>query len=139
MNKKRIMIIIVIILVVIVILGGCENKKLSNNKIKDMDYTIVEESDIPEELQKIIAMKKEKKMQLTYVDEGYMYICVGYGKQETGGYSIKVKDLYLTKNAICIDSTLVGPNENDLVLKAASYPYLVIKIESIDKSVRYNL
>ena len=29
--------------------------------------------------------KKEKEFKMTYQDNGFLYICVGYGRQETGG------------------------------------------------------
>ena len=65
-------------------------------------------------------------------------ICIGYGKQATGGYSIKVKEVYLTEDAVCVDTILIGPNENDLVLKAPSYPYVVIRTECLDGKIIYD-
>ena len=38
--------------------------------------------------------KKEASFKMTYADSGYLYLCVGYGKQDSGGYSITVDDLY---------------------------------------------
>ena len=44
--------------------------------------------------------RKAENFKLTYSDKQYLYICIGYGEQETGGYSIAVNELYLTDNAI---------------------------------------
>ena len=56
-------------------------------------------------------------------------------------YSITVNDLYLTANAIYIDTNLIGPApENKELYKAqerngASYPYVVVKMEYLDEAV----
>lgn len=73
-----------------------------------------------------------------------MYICVGYGKQETGGYSITVNDLYLTANAIYVDTNLIGPEPENRELyhaqetEGASYPYIVVKMQYLDKAVVFD-
>lgn len=128
--KKRDMLHKFYLLFVIVMMSsliGCTSKEISVEKEKDLDFTVVEQGDIPDKLGEEIANKKEKGFKITYVDEGYMYIAVGYGARETGGYNVLVKDLYLTKNAIYINTSLVGPRENEMVLKATTYPYIVIK------------
>ena len=96
-----------------------------------------------EELKKIIEEKKEKEFKITYQDGDFLYICVGYGKQETGGYSITVNELYLTANAIYMDTNLIGPEPDKKELYHAkedgvSYPYVVVKMEYMDKSVVFD-
>lgn len=65
-------------------------------------------------------------------------------RQETGGYSITVNDLYLTGNSIYVDTNLIGPGpENREVYRvqekdSASYPYVILKIEYMDKSVVFD-
>ena len=83
--------------------------------------------DVPEELQKIIEEKKEAPFTLTYTDNECLYIVAGYGVQSTGGYSIEVPELYLTKENIVIDTNLIGPTEKAVALK--SYPYVVVMTE----------
>lgn len=128
-----------IIIGIVIMMVGCTINKIDSQKVEKIEYIIVEEDNVPEQLRKIIVEKKEKIFQLSYKDGEDMYICVGYGKQPTGGYSIKVKEIYSTKNTICIDTSLIGPNENDLVLKAASFPYIVVKIKNSKKTVIYNM
>ncbi|MCX4321102.1 MAG: protease complex subunit PrcB family protein, partial [Lachnospiraceae bacterium] len=78
-------------------LAGCGvETKDGNEKIKDLEFTVLGEENIPEELKQVIEEKKEKEFKLTYQDGDFLYICVGYGRQETGGYSITVNELYLT-------------------------------------------
>ena len=57
---------------------------------------------------------------MTYSDEEKLYIVTGYGPQETGGYSIQVKELYLTENAIVFDTELSGPEKGETVTKETS-------------------
>lgn len=93
------------------------------------------EEALPTELKTIIDGKKEKPFQLTYSDKEYLYICIGYGKQETGGYSIVLNDLYLTETEVRVDTTLLGPELSDQAKKTATYPYLVIRTELVEQPV----
>ena len=60
----------------------------------DMEFTVVSEDRLPKELAQIVNEKKQNAFKLTYADAGYLYICTGYGKQDSGGYSITVDALY---------------------------------------------
>jgi hypothetical protein len=112
---------------------GCGKGDDVEEKIGEMDYTVMQEGDLPENLVSIINERKGEEFGLTYSDEEYVYMVKGYGKQESGGYNIVVDDLYYTQNKMVLATTLVGPAENELVLKAATYPYIAIKVEYIDK------
>lgn len=117
------------------LLGGCGLEETDSQKLEDVSYTILEEKEIPEEFLSVIEEKKEEVFKLTYTDKENLYIAVGYGTQETGGYSISVNQCYLTKNAIYFDTTLIGPSKGEQVNQAKSYPYLVIKTKYSEKSV----
>lgn len=116
-------------------LAGCEAGGERLKKLQDLDFTVVSEERLPEELKEIVEGKKEEPFKLTYVDEEYLYICAGYGKQPSGGYSIAVNELYLTENAIYIKTSLLGPSPEEGKKKKPSYPYLVVKLEKRDKTV----
>ena len=131
--------------VILCCLCGCAAKtKDGNEKIKDIEFTVLGEDNIPGELKEIMEQKKEKEFKMTYQDGDFLYICVGYGRQETGGYSITVNDLYLTGNSIYVDTNLIGPEPENRELygaqerDGASYPYVVLKIEYMDKSVVFD-
>lgn len=117
------------------LLSSCKHEKTDLEKIKDLDFTVVEEEDIPKELKEIIEEKKSNPFKITFSNKEYLYIIMGYGEQPTGGYSITVDDLYLTKNAIYFDTSLLGPPKDEKVTQAITYPYIVVKIEYMDKSV----
>jgi hypothetical protein len=103
--------------------------KVENVRVEDLDYTVVSDRDLPEELMTIIQEKKGEGFEFTYEYEGYLYIAKGYGKQDTGGYSITVNDLYLGKNAIYVEMDLYGPETIDEMAEGVSYPYIVCKLE----------
>lgn len=125
----------------VLLMAGCAKERDPLEKIKDLEFTVLAEDNIPEELKKIIEEKKEDAFKVTYQDNGFLYICVGYGKQVSGGYSITANALYLTENAIYVDTTLVGPDpaQGAAVKKdTPSYPYIVLKTEFVDKPVIFN-
>ena len=122
-------------IMVLGIFGGCGLEKTDDRKIEDLSYTILEEKEIPQEFLAVIEEKKEQMFKLTYTDEESLYIAVGYGVQQTGGYSISVNQCYLTQNAVYFDTTMIGPSKGEQVNEAKSYPYLVIKTKYSEKNV----
>ena len=121
-----------LIIAIMLSLVGCKDEE----KIRDLDFTVVSSECVPKELLTEIEGKKQEPFQLSFRDGNYLYICVGYGKQETGGYSISVKDFYLTDSSIALDTTLFGPKETgNKKIPGYSYPYIVIKTEYIDAVV----
>lgn len=144
MKKCHILFLLLAFMMTIGLSGCTVTTEEGNAKIKDIEFTVLGEENIPEELKQIIEEKKEKEFKITYQDSDFLYICVGYGRQETGGYSITVNDLYLTANAIYIDTNLIGPEpENREVYQAqekdgASYPYVVVKMEYLDEAVVFD-
>lgn len=136
----RIRKIVLLLMIVVTGLGitGCKTEDTDIKKIKDLDFTIVEDADLPGELKEIIDEKKENPFKLSYSNNNYLFIVVGYGKQNSGGYSIAVEELFLTSNAINVDTNLIGPSQDDLVTQGVTYPYIVIKLEFLDKNVVFN-
>lgn len=114
---------------------GCGEKSGEITKVKDLDYTVVEEADVPEQLLALINKKKSNAFCLTYKSEDAYYICQGFGTQMTSGYSIAVDELFLGTNAIYIKNTLLGPGKDELVTQNATHPYIVVKIELMDYNV----
>ena len=74
----------------------------------------------------------------SYVCSDQLYIVVCYGAQPTEGYSIEVNELYESSNAIIVETTLIGPSRQEQVVDTVSYPYIVLKLENIDKTVVFN-
>ena len=110
------------------LLTGCGLLSKENVKLRDLDFTVLSEEKIPEELKTVIAEKGTEPFQLTYSDNQNLYISIGYGEQKTGGYSIHVS------------TSLLGPDITGQKEGAGkpSTPYIVLKTELLDKTVLYD-
>ncbi len=116
--------------------SGCTSLS-EEKKLADLEFSVVPMEDIPEDIRIQIEEKKENPFQFTYSDGEWKYMIVGYGMQETGGYSIVVDHVYETQNTIVVKTTLMGPENTDALVMVTSYPYIVLKIENMDKTVVY--
>ena len=122
-----------VLMVTLVCMAGCTREK--REKVRDLDAVILSEEVLPAELKEIIDEKKAKPFQFTYSDRQKLYICIGYGKQETGGYSITLDELYLTDSDVVVSTTLLGPSVADREKKTATYPFIVIQTELVEQPV----
>ncbi len=136
LEKRLLSILLVILLCAGVI--ACGRSQDPMEKIKDLEFTVIPEDKLPEELLSAIEEKKGSSFKMTFEDQGFLYICVGYGEQETAGYSITVNDLYETGNAIYIDTNLIGPGPEEKGKNTPTYPYIVVKTENLNKSVVFD-
>ncbi|MCI5953326.1 MAG: protease complex subunit PrcB family protein [Lachnospiraceae bacterium] len=138
MGKRRIVVKTVyglLLAAAVLMLSGCTLLSEERIKLRDLDFTVLSEEKIPAELMTIIEEKKSAPFQITYTDNENLYICVGYGQQETGGYSIAVEELYLTDTNICVDTTLLGPEASEKSNKTPSFPFIVLKTEFLEQTV----
>lgn len=135
--KKRILHLLALSFCVALLLtaAGCSAKTLSTEKLRDMDFTVVDEDDIPEALKEMIDEREDKPLKLTFADQGELYIAVGYGLQPTTGYSIQVKELYESKNAVYIHTNLIGPAKDERIIEREKAVFIVVKTEYVDKNV----
>lgn len=114
---------------------GCSLQKNSEDKLRNLEFAVLAEEDIPKELKAEIEKQKEKPFQMTYADQGYLYAAEGYGVQETSGYSIAADEFYETENTVCLHTILLGPEKGEEIKEGKTYPYIVIKTKAIDKNV----
>ena len=135
-DKKRKYILMIILLGVLMLLSGRVRKECEE-KVKDLEFTVTKEEELPEALRQQIEEKKEGDFRFTYSDNEYLYVARGYGIQETGGYSISVEDCYLSDTAICVKTRLQGPQNGEEVTKAPSYPFIVLKLELREEEVLF--
>ena len=125
-----------------VLLCACTGNDMMEKKVRDLDFTVVSAEDISEELKSHIDERKEETFTLIYRDGENMYLIVGYGSQEGGGYSIN--DLYLGEQSVCVSTSLEGPGsgkntESEIGAGTVSYPYIVIKLETLDAPVIFDI
>ena len=116
-------------------LSGCGVEKYDDTKINDLDFAIMAEEDIPAQVKDIIEESKEINFRKTYSDGSFLYIIIGYGAQPTSNYSITIEDIYEAENAIFISTMLKGPSKKETVIETETYPYVVLKLKFIDKTV----
>lgn len=113
-------------------LQGCSFRVVSKEQEReDVAFVIVSEECIPKELAELIEQKKESEIKLTYADKKDRYIIVGYGEQKTGGYSIYIKDVYKTSNALYVDTCLLGPKKGKAEKEVPSYPVIVLRVSEM--------
>lgn len=122
-------------IIMLFLLSGCNMKKDDEEKVRDLEFTVVGEADAPQQLKTILAEKRTQPFKITFTDEQNLYIAVGYGPQQTGGYSIQVEELYLTDNAIVLDTELLGPEKEEEVAPETSYPFIIIRTELLENPV----
>lgn len=119
-------------------LSGCSMEDIDREKVRDLEYEMVEEEYIPEEIYQELITDKEDFNRKAYICSDQLYIVVCYGAQPTEGYTIDVDQLYESSNAIIVETTLKGPSRQEKVAEVISYPYIVLKVECIDKTVVFN-
>ena len=118
-----------------VVLLGCKIENSEDKKVQDLDFTVLKEREVPQDILDMIAEKKQEAFQFTKTSGPYTYLVVGYGKQNTSGYSIQVEDVYLGENAIYVKTALLGPKKDEAVSEVETFPYVVVKIEARDETV----
>ena len=111
------------------LLSGCSILGKKEEKVRDLTITPVSDSGLPQELQTLIKQKTSAPFKMN------LYIAVGYGPQEGGGYSICVNELYLTGNSVVIATELKGPENGEDKGVESSSPYIVVKTELLDLPV----
>ena len=128
---------LVSVICLLCLLCGCSVKTDDEEKIRDIDFTVVDKQEIPEELEEFIKEQGEEAFEITFGDEGYLYIVKGYGRQESTGYSIEVEECYETSKLIHVKTSLLGPPKGEDILEKETFPYIVIKIEYSEKNVTF--
>lgn len=128
---------IAIVLLVTMSICGCATEDNTEAKLRDLAFTVVAEEEQPEALVEVIEQKKTSPFQISYTLGEDLYLAIGYGEQQTGGYSISVDELYETESSIVINTTLLGPSADEQVVQSITYPYIVIKTELLDKDVDF--
>ena len=126
-SKRFIASLLALQMAVGLLLSGC-GKGSGNGEREELDFTVASEAEIPPELGSIIEEKKQAEFKLTYSDGDSLYLAVGLGRKETGGYSMSVKALYLQDGTICLETSSSGPEKDEEAIPAPSCPYLVVKL-----------
>lgn len=144
LHKIKLCIEMAIILCILISLTGCKGNNEKGVE-KDIDYTICNGNNMPNELTEIIEEKKGEIFKLTYVTENYMYIAIGYGRQERSNLNVIIEELYMTDNAIYVETILkercASPTDATprVETQIITYPYIVIKCENYQLPVVFSI
>lgn len=118
------------------LLCGCRLVRIEEAPRTALDYTVISQEEIPQEITALIQEKKEKEFQMTYQRGEFLYLLKGYGRQMTGGYSIRIEELSMSETAVFFKTRLMGPEE-ERYGSEPSYPYIVVKMKYLDKPVEF--
>lgn len=130
--------IIMILVMAVCLLAGCVTRPQKTRKLRDLEFTVLDKDDVPEEFAIVIEENKAMPFKLTFADRGYLYIAEGYGAQPTTGYSVEVNGLYETENAVYIHTNLLGPAAGEETKEISTFPYVAVKLEYIEKTVLFD-
>ncbi len=138
--KKQLRVLLVMAMGILAsaILTACSVAEVNSGageKVEDLEYTILDEDRIPEELMPLIEERYEEAFQMTYTDNEYLYVCIGYGKQENSGYTIVVNDFFLGENGVLVDTSLIGPAAGEERINEAQYAYIVLRTEALEEEM----
>ncbi|HAX52879.1 protease complex subunit PrcB family protein [Muricomes intestini] len=122
----------------VLMLTGCISRPQKTEKLHDLEFTVMDKERVPNELKSTILENRELPFKLTYADQGYLYIAEGYGPQPKSGYSVEVTGLYETENAVYIHTNLLGPEKGEKTKDVTTYPYVVVRLEYIEKRVVFD-
>lgn len=138
--KKKFVLILLSYVLSFILLTGCGKKE--EEVRKDIEFTVCDRTKLPEELLEIIEEKKHNVFKLSYINNDYMYIVVGYGEKNRQNLNVVVENLYRTDNAIYIETNLITEEEKDKDQPsggASMYPYIVLKCEKYDLPVVFDI
>jgi hypothetical protein len=126
-------------LAAIVLLGGCQLAGSEKETGQAQEFTIVPSDEVPEELDTIIQENLQGEIRLTFEDQGILYLVRGYGEQKSGGYSIAVDNVGLSEDGttLYVDTSLIGPTDDQKIGNETSYPYIVIRMKDTEAEVEF--
>lgn len=134
---RKLVVVMAVMLTVLLTATGCSETKQTKSERKKLEFTVVREADIPEELHAEMEKHKKEGFRTTFRDTQYLYIAAGYGEQPTGGYSVAVEELNAVDEKIHLKTKLIGPKKGERVNEVCTYPYVVIKLELREESVEF--
>lgn len=138
-HKKAVFVGMLLFYVGACMLGACKKQEDVRYEI---DFTVCDETKIPDELMEIIEGKKQQPFQLSFENNSYMYIVVGYGGHDQRNLNVVVEDFYRTDKAIYLDTNLYStgmtPTDAMVAGDASMYPYIVLKCEKYNLPIYYN-
>lgn len=143
---KRLAVLLVCVLLVTGLLVGCGNQsKVINNgeidenkdiQLGELDFESIDESSLKEDtLKNWFEINYKNNGISTIKHNENVYILIGAGEQNTGGYSVEVTSVVGKQNEIIVSGRLNSPKESEMVIQALTYPNAIVKIPKDDRII----
>lgn len=134
MNRHRYkaLLFLSLLLVLLCLPVSCSKQE---EKKKEVSFEICKETELPDELRRLIEEKKEEPFRFTYENSAYLYLAVGYGIQPEGEYVVCVESLTESEAALYVDTVLIsmGHGTNRKIGTPSSYPYVILRCKKNGK------
>lgn len=125
------------LLLALVLAAGCRAERIDGEGARELSYTVMKTEEIPAEALKTIKEQGEEPYRLCYQDGEELYLMRGYGRQETGGYSIRVEFLGASEKTLIFRTKLLGPQSKEEQKSDGSCPYIVVRTQWKDLPVLF--
>ncbi len=115
------------------LLAGCfQNEDAGGGASNEVDYSIIQaEENVPEEMKEIIDQNMEKGGSHVVAGEDAQFVFIGLGERRTGGYGIHISSVEVVDENILIVYNETKPSEGSMTIQAITYPYVVLKVDSM--------
>ena len=125
--KKYIGIIAIIVLVIALIYF----LRFSKGKAKTVDFTIVEENNIPAQISEILPNYRMKEKALVCKVNDEIYVVVTRGEKSSAGYGVDIKKILLetieNEKTVRVIALFTDPKPGEVQAQVLTYPYIVVK------------
>lgn len=130
---------VLLLLMMVISCGEKQTPKRTYESMQDVVYEIVSGSNVPHKVNEKIFKERDKGFGFSYRDNEGMYIAFGFGRQNTGGFSIQLAAVKENEDEILIEAKLIAPTPEEVVSTSPSYPYMILKMEDTEKNVEFIL
>ncbi len=143
--SRLIIVLLVCILLVTGVFVGCNHTDIVNKgeidenkdiQLGNLNFEHIQETSLDDESLKNWFENNYKNEGISskkYKD--HVYILLGGGEQNTGGYSTEITSIVGKENEIVINGKLNSPKEGEMVIQALTYPNTIIKIAKDDREI----
>ena len=125
--------------IVLLLCTGCSVSVLKQKEGRNLEFTVVSRSELPEEVEAVLDEKLGTSFQTACQYGDSLYLLCGYPMQSAGDYSIRVNRLVKTEDAIYFQAELVSEEsaqaEETKNQDSQSAPWIAVKTEYLDLPV----
>ena len=127
--KKYIGIVVLVVLVIALIYFF----RFAKGRPKTVDFTLVEEDNIPAQISEILPNYRMKEKALVCKVNDEIYVVVTRGEKGTAGYGVDIKKILLenidNEQTVRVIAEFIDPKPGDVLAQVLTYPYIVVKTD----------